>query len=295
MRRPDRPMKIRVGAFELTKRGAAKYDFRDPYHLAVSVSWLAFGAAFIAAELVINLFFALLYYLQPGSVANVPTGGFINLFFFSIETLATVGYGVMAPDTLYGHTISAIEIVTGMMFTAIMTGLLFVRFSKPRAKILYADKAVVSIHNGRPTLMLRIGNGRMTLMTHASARLGVLLAERSEEGQFFRRVHDLALERPDIPVFALTWTLMHVIDEASPFHGHDAESLREADPRLFLTVEARDHALGTQVQDIKDYSAADILFGQRFADAVTVDEAGHTMVDLGRISLLEPDEAANGR
>jgi hypothetical protein len=122
----------------------------------------------LAGWLAINVVFALLYNLGPGNVTNTTPGSFSDLFFFSIETLATVGYGVMAPATLYGHIISAVEIVTGMAFTAIVTGLLFVRFSRPKAKILAAEDAVVTMHNERPTLMLRIINGRVSIMTNAS-------------------------------------------------------------------------------------------------------------------------------
>ena len=138
----------------------------------------------------------------------------------------------MAPATLYGHVVSAIEIICGMVFTAIMTGLLFVRFSKPRPRILFADQAVVTSHNCSPTLMVRIANGRMTLL------------EESAEGHSLRRLHDLALANTRLSLFALTWTVMHVIDEKSPLAGYDAEQLEEGDARLFLSIEARDHAIG---------------------------------------------------
>jgi hypothetical protein len=140
-------MRVRVGAFEMTKKGALRYDFRDPYHLAVSLSWPGFLLMFVVCELAINILFASLYALQPGSVANAAPGSFADLFFFSLETLATVGYGAMSPATLYGHTVSAVEIISGLAFIAIMTGLTFVRFSRPRAKVLYADKAVVATYN----------------------------------------------------------------------------------------------------------------------------------------------------
>ena len=197
----------------------------------------------VGVWLTINLAFALLYVLSPGDVANATPGSFSDAFFFSVETLATVGYGVMAPASLYGHIVSAVEIVTGTAFTAIVTGLLFVRFSRPKAKILYADDAVVSMRNGKPTLMLRIANGRQSLMTGATVRLFVLLAERTQEGGFFRRIHDLQLVQSHLPVFVMPWTLMHVIDESSPLFGHTAETLAATAARIFMTIEARDQAL----------------------------------------------------
>ncbi len=195
-------MPIRSGAFELTPRGARKYDWRDPYHMALSLSWPRFICLFVALDLAINIIFALAYLAQPGAIANARPGSLADAFFFSLETLATVGYGVMAPANLYGHVVSSIEIICGMAFMAIMTGLVFVRFSRPRARIVYAEHPVVGHFNGRPTLMIRIGNGRAHGLTDAMARLSVLVNEWTLEGQFFRRIIDLRLVRPRIPLFS---------------------------------------------------------------------------------------------
>jgi inward rectifier potassium channel len=282
-------MPIRVGAYELTKKGAARYDPRDLYHLLVSLSWPQFLLLLLVVVLLIHLVFATLYVVAPGSIANVRPGSFTDAFFFSIETLATVGYGVMAPASLYGHVVSAGEILCGMAFTAIVTGMIFVRFSRPRAKIVYATHPVVTTFNGQLTLMIRIGNGRLSLMTDAHAELNALMKERTDEGSLFRRSHDLRLVRDRLPMFALTWTLMHPIDDDSPLAGYDAARLTDGDVRLYLTVQARDHAMAVEVFDMKDYGAEDILFGMRYVDAVTIDGAGNTIADLTRISFVEPD------
>jgi inward rectifier potassium channel len=290
-RRPrlKRDATMRAGSIEVIKRGASRYDLHDPYHIALSMSWKGFALAFVGLELAINIVFALLYFARPGCIANARPGAFSDAFFFSLETLATVGYGTMAPATLYGHIVSAIEIVCGMAFTAIMTGLLFVRFSKPRSKILFADQAIVTSHNCSPTLMVRIANGRLTLLTHATARLGVLLHEVSAEGHSFRSVHDLALSNATLPLFALTWTLMHRIDEQSPLAGYGAERFMESDARLFLTVEARDHALNAAVHDMRIYTAEEVAFGMHYAEAVTFDDQKRPVADLTRLSLVEVD------
>jgi inward rectifier potassium channel len=288
-RRDPKPIPIGRAEFGLSKLGASRFDLRDPYHLAVSLSWPGFAVAMLSCWLVINLIFALLYWLRPGDVANIAPDSFADVFFFSIETLATVGYGVMAPATLYGHIVSAAEIVTGMAFTAIFTGLLFVRFSRPKAKIVYAEDAVVTMHNGRPTLMLRIVNGRVTMMSNATVRLFALMGARTAEGSYFRRIHELHLQQSHLPVFIMPWTIMHVFDDESPLHAYDVETFAEADVRLFLTVEAHDHALNAQIQDIRDYSVERIRFGMRFADMVKLGEVGSAIADLSRISMLEPD------
>jgi inward rectifier potassium channel len=269
--------------------GIRRFDFRDPYHVTVSLSWPSFILAMVACWLTINLVFALLYVLRPGDVVNARPGSFSDVFFFSIETLATVGYGVMAPATLYGHIVSAAEIVTGTAFTAIVTGLLFVRFSRAKAKILYSDNLVISTRNGRPTLMLRFANGRLSIMTGANVRIFVLLEERTAESESFRRIHDLKLVQSHLPVFVMPWTVLHVIDKASPLHELDADALVAAGARIIVTVEARDQTLAALVQDVKSYPADTIRFGMHFAEAVTLDGAGSATADLSRISLLDPD------
>jgi len=289
----DAIMRVGPGAVEIVKRGIARYDFRDPYHIAIELSWKEFALAFIGLELGINTAFALLYLASPGCIANARAGSFSDAFFFSIETLATVGYGTMAPATFYGHVVSAIEIVSGLVFTAIMTGLLFVRFSKPRPKILFADQAVVTSHNCTPTLMVRIANGRITLLTNAMARLGVVLLEEDAEGHPLRVVHDLALSNATLSLFPMTWTVMHEIDENSPLTDYNAERFTESDARLILTIEAHDQALGAAIHDLRIYNAGEVLYGMHYAGVVTVDDRLRPVADLTRLSLVEPDPTAH--
>ncbi len=291
-RRGETTMRIRPGAYELRKRGLARWDFKDPYHLAVGLSWPGFLLLFVLLELGINALFAALYLLQPGSIANARPGEISDAFFFSLETLATVGYGAMSPATLYGHILSATEIIVGTAFVAIMTGLTFVRFSRPRGKILFADKAVIATHNGFPTLMVRIANGRTVTLTDAAARMSVLLKEHTKEGHMYRGVHDLVLLRPHVPLFPLTWTLMHRIDETSPLFGHGLQELARDDTRIFISVELRDPTLAAVVNAIRDYGHAEIAHGMRYADAVSIDSHGRTIADLDRISVIERDPFA---
>lgn len=275
--------------YTVARNGPARLDLRDPYHLAVRISWPRFMALFLALNLGINVVFALLYLLQPGSIANARPGSFADAFFFSFETLATVGYGVLSPGTVYGHLVSVVEIVCGMAFTAILTGLVFVRFSRPRAKVIYAAQAVITPYNGTPTLMIRIGNGRPGPLSDASARLTALLREETREGQSYRHSHDLRLRAARLPMFALTWTLMHPIDEHSPLHGIDPGWIAARNLVLFLNFEARDPALAASVHDTHQYGPADIVCGRRYADAVSTDAEGRVFADLGRISALEAD------
>jgi inward rectifier potassium channel len=281
--------RIRLGSFEFEKKGISRFDLRDPYHLAVSLTWPQFLAALLALYLSVNVAFAIFFWLVPGSVANARPDSFSDAFFFSIETLATVGYGEMYPATLLGHMVASVEIVCGLAFTAILTGLTFVRFSRPRAKLIFAANPVVAMHNGKPTLMVRIGNGRAAVLADAKAQLNVLLTETTTEGKVFRRMQELWLERAHIPIFPLFWTLMHVLDERSPLDGYDAARAVKANAQVFVAIEARDPTLATTVHDVRNYPAQDIRFGMRYTEALTTARDGTPALDLTRIGELEPD------
>jgi inward rectifier potassium channel len=190
---------------------------------------------------------------------------------------------------VYGRVIAGIEIVSGLAVTAILTGLTFVRFSRPRSKVVFAANPVVATYHGIPTLMVRVANGRAAMLTDAAAKLNVLIRETTANGRPFRRARGLRLERAHIPAFPLSWTLMHVIDEQSPLHGFDEARVIADDVRVFVTLDARDPTLSTTVQDIHNYAPQDIRFGMRYADAVTVAPDGMLAVDLTRIGVLEPD------
>ena len=271
----------------LLKVGVARFDWRDPYHIAVTISWRSFAGVALAAIALINGVFALLYLAVPGAVQNLHPGDLFMAFCFSLETQATVGYGEMAPISPYGHAVAAVEIIVGMAFTAVMTGLIFIRFSRPRARFLFADTLVVTRHNGRQTLMLRMANGRFNAMTSVGATLGVVLKEVTQEGRPFQGVYDLPLVRSKIPVFPLTWTIMHVIDASSPLHDVSPEQLADMDARFFVGLEGRDTALQAVVQDMRTYSHTEIAHGMRYVDMITHSEAGQTTADLSKLGALE--------
>jgi inward rectifier potassium channel len=285
----QRSVRFRLGSLEFRLKGSSRFDLRDPYHLAIALTWPQFLALLLALYLSVNVVFAALFWLAPGSVANARPDSFSDAFFFSIQTLATVGYGAMYPATLYGHVVVAIEIVCGLAFTAILTGLTFVRFSRPRARLIFAANPVVAMHNGKPTLMVRIGNGRATVLTDATAKLNILTCETTAEGKPLRRAQELRLERAHLPIFPLVWTLMHRLDERSPLHGYDRPRAIEADARVFVTLEARDPTLATMVHDTRYYAPEDIRFGMRYAEAVTMAEGRTPVADLTKVGALEPD------
>jgi len=285
----ERAARVHLGSYEFKKIGISRFDARDPYHLAVTLTWPEYLSALLALYLSVNLVFALLYWLLPGSIANARPNSFADAFFLSIETLATVGYGDMHPLTLYGHAIASAEIVCGVAFTAILTGLTFVRFSRPRAKLVFAAHPVVATHNARPTLMLLVANGRPGVLTSATAKLNVLLSETAADGRLLRRAQELRVERAHMPLFPLSWTLMHVLDEKSPLYGYDAARVLEAEARIFVTLEAHDPMLATSVHDIRTYRPEAIRFGVRYRYPVTFGHDGTPALNLTTIGALEPD------
>jgi inward rectifier potassium channel len=278
-----------VGGYAITTKGVSGFDLRDAYHLVVKLSWPRFILLAVCVHLVVNAFFALLYFARPSAVANARAGSFADAFFFSVETSATVGYGEMYPATLYGHIVCTAEIFTGIALTALTTGLLFVRFSRPRSRITYAATAVIARRDGRPALMIRIANARGSILYDAVSHLNLLLSIRDARGNIVRRIHELRLTRSRLPMFPLAWTLTHRIDETSPLRDYDASRLREHDVRLWLVVEARDVTLAAQVVDTKWYAPAQIALGMRYADVLSFDADGNAVADLSAISRIERD------
>jgi inward rectifier potassium channel len=291
-RRDGDPVQFKVGNTELIKLGTKRYDLNDPYHLAITMRWRNFFAASLAIYLAVNLVFAVMYFLVPHCVENVRPYSLSDALFFSIETLATVGYGVMAPLSTYGHVVASAELICGMVFTALFTGLTFVRFSRIKAKIVFAKRAVVARHNGAPTLMIRMGYERAGSLADAEARVTFMRLLATEDGQTYRQSDELSLNRSRLALMVLSWTLMHEIDAASPMYGFTHESMVAADARLIVTMRARNHAAGAEVFDMIIYNPAEILFGMSYQDMVHRDATGRIQADLRKLDLVGPDTGA---
>ncbi len=278
----------RIGNTEVVKLGTQRLGIRDAYYLIHALSWRAFFGAVLTIYLTTNLLFASLYFIGDHAIANARPGSFADSFFFSVETLATVGYGEMSPGTLYGHIVATTEIVTGMLSLAVITGLMFARFSKPTARALFSRVAVVGPFNGVPMLMLRVANERHNSIVEASANLVLSRIEITLEGTSFRRFYDLKLERGRSNLFALSWTLMHRIDEASPLYGVDAATLAAQQARLQVSVIGIEESLAATVHARFEYAHDAIMIGKRFVDIVCTGPDGRVYVDLARFHDVEP-------
>jgi inward rectifier potassium channel len=267
--------------------GLRSYFWHDIYHGALTMSWPAFFASALLMFLSFNALFALLYLAGGNGIANQSPAGFLGAFFFSVETLATVGYGDMHPQTIFAHSVATLEIFVGMSGIALTTGLVFARFSRPQARIMFSKYAVVRPLFGQTTLMLRAANQRLNVIAEASARLRLLREETSEEGYVIRRIHDLKLVRDQHPIFQLGWNLMHVIDESSPLFGETAASLAASEALLMLMVEGVDEASMQTMQARHNWSHETIRWSHALAELI-YEEDGITHVDYSRFDEVTP-------
>lgn len=279
---------VKVGTRQVVTEGIVRPIFHDLFHHFMTVSWPRLFATLATFFLVFDLLFGFLYFLVPGCIANLNPPGFAGDFFFSVETLATVGYGEMHPETFYGHLVAMVEIFVGLMSLALITGLMFARFSRPQARFLFTRNAVVRPIAGKPTLIFRAANERQNIVQDASARLRMLRDEVTEEGYSIRRIIDLPLLRSEHPMFALGWTIMHIIDETSPLHAETAESLSNSKASFILSLSGTDENTGQTLMARGEYTSGDIRWNSSFHDILEEAADGTIHVDYSKFHDVEP-------
>jgi inward rectifier potassium channel len=240
--------------------------------------------------LALNALFACLYVADPGGISNARPGSFEDAFFFSVQTLATIGYGAMAPQTFYTHVIVTFEAILGTLALGAVAGVSFARLSRPKARVLFSDRLVVRKRNGVPHLQIRAANWRTNLITEANLRVYLLVTEKTEEGEVIRKPLELALLRASSPFFFLTWTAMHRIDEASPFFGgpEALEKLRASGAQLYASLTGYDQVLGQMVHAYREFKLSDVVHDAKFADVMTTRADGTRELDFTRFHEVEP-------
>jgi inward rectifier potassium channel len=279
------------GNRRLRRIGGRTWYWSDLYHWMLAMSWPRFLLLVGAHYLVVNLVFATLFLVVPGSVAYARPGKFADVFFFSVETLATVGYGHMFPASTYGHAVASTEILLGMLQFAVVTGLIFARFSRTSSRIVFSKVAVVTRLNGMPTLMIRAANERNNLILEASVSAFIIRRETTEEGQRYTRFYELPLERDKTSAFALTWTVMHRIDAASPLYGKTPEQLMTSGSTLMVSMSGIDDTLNDFIHVRQSYAADKVLYGRRFADILAEQADGTLLIDFDKFHDTVPDPA----
>lgn len=239
---------------------------KDAYHFLRTTTWTRLLLLMAAFWIAINLLFAAILYVGGAEIMNAAPGSFLDRFWFSVQTMATIGYGYMAPMDTLAHTIVTIESFIGILITATATGLFFSKFSKPNAKVLFSNVAIIADHEGERMLMIRMANGRATAIVEANAKLTMTRDETLSNGRRFRRVYDLELRRNTSPVFALSWTIFHPIDARSPLCGVTPEALRDCLASLIVTFTGIDDSLATPVHTRRAYDFGDLRFDEEFVD-----------------------------
>jgi inward rectifier potassium channel len=268
-------------ADHVVRLGVERQWFGDLYHRILTISWPSFLALGLAVYLATNVLFAGLYLLQPGSIVNAKPG-VTDAFFFSVETIATIGYGVMAPATIYANLLMTVESAIGLLFVALTTGLVFARFSRPTARVLFSNVAVIGPYNGVPTLSIRAANQRQNQLLAAEVSMTLVRDETSEEGELTRRFYDMALVRDHSPVFALTFRMMHTIDKDSPLYGMTYEKLAEQHAEVVVAVGGVDETLVQPVNARTSYLPHEILWAHQFVDIFGWTEDGRRAIDYRR-------------
>jgi inward rectifier potassium channel len=271
--------------------GVERGGLRDFYHWVLTIRWWVFYVLLVSTYLGLNLVFATLYWLDPGGIANARPGSFVDNFFFSVETISTIGYGVMTPKTLYANIVMTAEAFTGLGMVAIATGLIFSRVSRPTARVIFSRVAVVTPFDGVPALIFRAGNQRGNQILEADASVALFGQVTTLEGHTMRRFQPLPLVRSRQPMFALSWTLIHMIDETSPLYGATAQSMQDEHAEIVVTLSGVDEIFAQRIYARHSYLPDEIMWNRVLADVLTTDEDGHRVLNYYNFhKLLEPPD-----
>jgi inward rectifier potassium channel len=284
---PTRLVPNARGDVDVVRLGRRRRSWRDLYHRLLTMSWPRFLGLTVGVYLTFNTLFALLYLADPGGIASAREGSFADAFFFSVQTLATIGYGTLYPRSLYANLLMTAESLSGIIGFAIATGVIFARVSRPTARVMFSRAAVVAIFDGMPTLMFRAANERDNQILEAHVRVALVRDESTAEGQVMRRFHDLKLAREYSPVFALTMTIMHPLDEESPLCGTTPEMLRASNAEIVVTLTGIDDTFAQTVYARHSYVAGEIHWNRRLADIIGATSDGRRAIDFGRFHETE--------
>ena len=279
-------------AFDVRAVGRKKNWKGDIYATLLNAGWHWMLGMLCVVYLLINLVFAGAYYLDTGGIHNAHPDSFLDVFFFSVQTLATIGYGGMSPNGIIANLLVTIEAMVGFAYYGLVTGLMFAKFSRPTARILFSDMAVITTHNGHPHFMVRLANERHNGVVSAQAKLSLMRDEVTSEGQRMRRIHDLSLVRSEIPVLRLTWTIMHRIDETSPLYGATSEQLRSNQSEIIVSLMGLDETFSQTIHARHSYVADEIACNAHFEDVLTRHPNNTIEVRYDKFHTVIADDAA---
>lgn len=268
--------------------GAQAHPLRDLYHLLLTMRWGGVIGAISLGFLVINMSFAVAYELVGGVEGPHGPATFAEAFFFSTQTLGTIGYGVLNPVSLGANLLVVVESVVGLLFAALSTGIVFARFTRSTEAVMFSNTPCISPMDGVPTLTLRIGNDREGSIMDAQVRIAVARTHHTEEGVTMYRMTDLKLVRERTQLLGRTWTVMHVIDETSPLYGATPESCHLEEVELLVSVVGTDDTSLQPVHGRRRYLASEIRWGARLADVLTDRPDGTIELDVRKFHDVVP-------
>jgi low temperature requirement protein LtrA len=288
----ERRPRIRRDVTEAVRKGTPSELRRDLYYYFMEGSWTRVFVAFSFIFVIANVFFAGVYMLEPGSIGNTRDNSFADAFFFSVQTMSTIGYGAMSPATAYGDAIVSIQAATSIIGVAIVTGLVFAKASRPKASVLFSRPLCITEMHGEKVMLFRVGNARGNEVVDATIDVTVLKDELSVEGHHMRRLHELKLMRRRSQMFVLTWLVVHVIDDDSPLADVDWDDPGQI-PILFIaTLMGHDSTYGGTIYARHNYQPEDIGVDKRFVDVISELPDGRLMVDYNLFHETIDDEEA---
>ncbi len=267
---------------KIKREGVRRMSRKDFYVNSLSTSWFKLISFIIFSYISINCFFAYLYLLDEGGVANARAGSFVDAFFFSIQTLATIGYGVMSPQTLYTNIVVAIEAFTGLLGLALATGIIFSKISMPSPRILFSNKSLISPYKNANCFMFRLGNLRNSQIADPTIKAVLICDEKDEEEKNRRVFYDLELMRDSVPILTPSWTVRHKITKDSPLFNLTKEDLKNLNIEIIVSIIGFDEVLSQTVHSHYSYIANEIIFGGKFVDIMSWDKNGELKVDYKR-------------
>ena len=279
---------IENGRFQILGLGSWRSYLKDPYYLMLTVPWQVFLLLTIALYGLGNAVCALLFLAGgEGTILNAEPGSFLDAFFFSVQTSASIGYGVMSPGNTYGHTLVSLVAITSLVGIAVLTGLAYARFSRPTAQVLFSHVAVIAPFKGTPTLMFRAANERRNQILEAQMRVYLTMDEVSQ-GRMMRRFYELALLRDRNPSFFLTWTALHPINENSPLYGLSHADLIRTSAALLISLSGIDQTVAQTIHTRHTYYAADLRWDRQLKDIIHELDNGDRYIEFENFHEIEP-------
>lgn len=269
-------------------KGQDSSRWTDLYHAVLTAPWWLFFLGTAIFFLALNAVFALFYIADPHGLLHARPGSFWDAFLFSVETITSVDKSDVVPNGIYANIVVVTEAFIGILNLAMITGVMFARFSRPFSRVLFSKVAVIAPFDGTPTLMFRAANQRGNQILDAGVSVSVARQSRTAEGIVMRRFEELSLLRARSPLFALSWTIMHRIDETSPLYGLSLEDMIERQVELIVLLSGTDDTLADVIYARHAYGPQDIVWDHRFVDVLSLSHQGRRVVDLTRFHDTEP-------